>query len=742
MASFFVTPYPTFNPSNGTSCVVWFDAADPRTMNMSSATVTNWRSKGAYSLFASTFSTNTNPILSTFNGYPGVYFNGSTNCISTNAIANGGTTGMTWIACSVNLTPITATIPIDASLVIAAGLPERAIRYTFNTNATCYSINNGNLRQDTNNNSNGIRGFIDTAATLSTFVNGSSFTTVNSPVTFAQHSNMGFRLGSWNVGYLNGFINEVLIFSTALTTQQYQTVEGYLAQKWGYIESLPAGHPGRISTLYNSNQIYTLPTLTNVNFFSPPSISGLSLWLDGADSSQFTFSSGSNIATWKDKSGLNNTATATGSPVLQTYTINGRQSVFLSNAPYFTGSISITGATVTTFAVATTTATLPLTGSDQRLVSLVSGAGVDYGTQNGTIALFNQGNSSWIGTWRVSGPIANSGITQNVPFLACSKYDGTNGFLWKDGSPGSIASSASSGNFNVTKYGIGNLANPTSEFWRGYIGEVIIYNTSLSDTDRQNVETYLAQKWGLNSFLPAGHPGLNRSLNLSGPKSTSLPATITTPNYLINITTFSAANINLVGGASFSSGRLEITDSTNTEASAGWFTNRVSLVQKFTSIFNVSFQSTNADGATFCIQNINNTSALGGNGGALGFQGIGANSLCITLKTYDGGAANFSTEVLTGGAAPNLVGASGILDTQLGLTAAGTTWNLRVTVNWNGTNLNYTILNTDNGNSFTSNAAYNIPSIVGTNNPFIGFTGGTGGLRQFCYVTSWQYYTY
>ena len=126
----------------------------------------------------------------------------------------------------------------------------------------------------------------------------------------------------------------------------------------------------------------------------------------------------------------------------------------------------------------------------------------------------HQGNSSWIGTWRVSGPIANSGITQNVPFLACSKYDGTNGFLWKDGSPGSIASSASSGNFNVTKYGIGNLANPTSEFWRGYIGEVIIYNTSLSDTDRQNVETYLAQKWGLNSFLPAGHPGLNRSLNL------------------------------------------------------------------------------------------------------------------------------------------------------------------------------------------------------------------------------------
>jgi hypothetical protein len=481
-------------------------------------------------------------------------------------------------------------------------------------------------------------------------------------------------------------------------------------------------------------------TIQYFNYFSPTNIAGCCLWLDGLDNTRFTFSSGSNIATWLDKSGVGNTATGVSSPVLTANLINGRQAIATATGPYFTGPISITGATVTTFAVATTTASLPLGGSDQRLVSLVSGGGVDYGTQNGTIALFNQGNSSWIGTWRVSGPIANSGITQNVPFLACSKYDGTNGFLWKNGSPGSIASSPSSGNFNVTKYGIGNLANPTSEFWRGYIGEVIIYNTALSDTDRRNVEGYLAQKWGLTASLIAGHPGLTQSLSLGKPGI--LAATLIPNIYWINITTFSAANINLVGGASFSSGRLEITDSSTQEASAGWFTSRVSLVQKFTSIFNMSFQSTQADGATFCIQNINNTSAIGSSGGALGFQGIGANSLCITLKTYDGNAANFSTEVLTGGAAPNLVGASGILDTQLGLTAAGTTWNLRVTVNWNGTNLNYTILNTDNGNSFTSNAAYNISSIVGTNNPYIGFTGGTGGLRQFCYVTSWQYYTY
>ena len=300
----------------------------------------------------------------------------------------------------------------------------------------------------------------------------------------------------------------------------------------------------------NNSSGNALPaTMQYFNYFSPSNITGCCLWLDSQDNSTFTFSSGSNIATWLDKSGVGNNATGVSSPVLTANLINGKQAIATATGPYFTGSISITGNTVTTFAVALTTASLPLGGSDQRLVSLVSGGGVDYGTQNGTIALFNQGNSSWIGTWRVSGPIANSGITQNVPFLACSKYDGTNGFLWKNGSPGSIASSASSGNFNVTKYGIGNLANPTSEFWRGYIGEVIIYNTALSDTDRRNVEGYLAQKWGLTASLIAGHPGLTQSLPLGKPGT--LAVTIIAA---VNIIVVSANLLQNLDAASYSSG--------------------------------------------------------------------------------------------------------------------------------------------------------------------------------------------
>ena len=216
-----------------------------------------------------------------------------------------------------------------------------------------------------------------------------------------------------------------------------------------------------------------------------------------------TFSSGSNISQWRDKSGLGNHATATGSPVLTGNSINAYPAIVTSSGQYFTGPTSVTGTVVTVFAVAKTTRTLPNSGIDQRLVSLANGANVDYGRADGVIALFNQGSSSSITTYRVAS-VAGSTITTNAAFQVVCKYDGTNGFIWEDGTSG--GSSASSGTFGVTKYGIGNQANPTTEYWIGSIGEVLIYNVALTDTQRQLVEGYLAWKWGLQASLPADHP--------------------------------------------------------------------------------------------------------------------------------------------------------------------------------------------------------------------------------------------
>jgi hypothetical protein len=211
------------------------------------------------------------------------------------------------------------------------------------------------------------------------------------------------------------------------------------------------------------------------------------------------------VTQWNDKSGNANNATATGTPVYTPNSINNLSSIYLGRNPYFTGSVSITGTTFTCFAVATTTASLPLTGTDQRLVSLSNGTNFDFDGSNRAAALFNRTATNTIGTYRADTVIANNPIVSNTPFIAVSQYNGTNGYLWLNGSPGSLPSFASSGTFAITKYGIGDEANPTGEYWQGYIGEVIIFNTSLTDNQRQQVEGYLAHKWNLINLLPSSH---------------------------------------------------------------------------------------------------------------------------------------------------------------------------------------------------------------------------------------------
>ena len=51
--------------------------------------------------------------------------------------------------------------------------------------------------------------------------------------------------------------------------------------------------------------------------------------------------------------------------------------------------------------------------------------------------------------------------------------------------------------FAITKYSVGTQPNANGDWWKGYVSEVLIYNSALSTTNRQIVETYLATKWSI-----------------------------------------------------------------------------------------------------------------------------------------------------------------------------------------------------------------------------------------------------
>ena len=73
--------------------------------------------------------------------------------------------------------------------------------------------------------------------------------------------------GLWEImsfygsGYLNGQLAEILVYPTVLNEADRQSVEGYLAHKWGTTGSLPEDHPYKTSepTTDTEGFPYTFP---------------------------------------------------------------------------------------------------------------------------------------------------------------------------------------------------------------------------------------------------------------------------------------------------------------------------------------------------------------------------------------------------------------------------------------------------------------------------------------------------
>ena len=55
---------------------------------------------------------------------------------------------------------------------------------------------------------------------------------------------------------------------------------------------------------------------------------------------------------------------------------------------------------------------------------------------------------------------------------------------------------------------IGKHGTASSQYWHGHIAEIIIFNKNHSVNEREEVEGYLAQKWGLTGSLTNGHSSL------------------------------------------------------------------------------------------------------------------------------------------------------------------------------------------------------------------------------------------
>jgi hypothetical protein len=189
----------------------------------------------------------------------------------------------------------------------------------------------------------------------------------------------------------------------------------------------------------------------------------------------------------------------------------------------------------------------------------------------------------------------------------------------------------------------------------------------------------------------------------------------------------------LNGSTDLDDSRLQLTDGGSSEAGSAWFYSPVN-VQAFSTTFTFQLSNPLADGMTFAIQGVG-TKALGSSGAGLGYQTIGK-SIAIKFDLYsNAGEGPDSTGLYSDGASPT-VPAINLSSTAINLHSDDT---MQVQLSYNGSTLTMVIEDIVTGGTYSTSWAVNIPSLVGGNTAYVGFTGGTGGNSSSQKILTWSY---
>ena len=210
-------------------------------------------------------------------------------------------------------------------------------------------------------------------------------------------------------------------------------------------------------------------------FFKPTLVNGLKLWLDASDLSTAG-------ATWTDKSGNGNHATKHNTPTVVTNAQNG-----LSLMRYDKVS-----------AAASTDYHEWNDINDMRTIFAVFKR--DSGNNGGILTDDSVYHFFSHGTQMIHSGHGHANIRNGL-----YKLNGSSITAISTNYPAHLSIVAIRPTGNVEASRIGRDRSSNNYHFDGDYGELIVFNTALSDDDMVSVEGYLAHKWGLTGLLPSTH---------------------------------------------------------------------------------------------------------------------------------------------------------------------------------------------------------------------------------------------
>jgi hypothetical protein len=503
----------TNSPTSIGGLALWLDANDATTLTLSGSNVSQWSDKSGTSNHAVQATASNRPTYATDSGYPAVAFSGSAQYLfGTNPLLTSTSMSMFIVHRTTN-TSATQYVFFDYKVINSNYVQFLNVSgsYTGNiTYATSPVTDKAFTYSSTSNRT--MTSFVDspTNTTNNFYANGARVTTTltSGGVSNVATDAVGYGIGvfrqtlttAYGTFYFQGYIYEIIVYLTELTSSQRQQVERYLSKKWGV---------SLTSSLPNSHPFYSITP--GLRTFRPIDIDGCALWLDAADATTLTLSS-SNVTQWNDKSGnayhavgYNNTATynATGLNSKPALTFSSTKSMV---APVPAGTFP---SAVSTFVVyqfsgvanggsvyTIINRTIASSSNLAAPFSMYEVAGTDYRyTGNGGTGAGRQqtyGSSTGTLYTTTTPTIYYFNITSNAPTT------------WNESVNGVTATySMSNSTYGGSAYGdtasnvcIGGRLD-TGVFMNGFISEVIMYNTTLTTAQRQQVETYLIRKWGI-----------------------------------------------------------------------------------------------------------------------------------------------------------------------------------------------------------------------------------------------------
>jgi len=469
-----LTPYlPVISPLSIPGCSLWLDGADPAGTGVTpsnGATVSTWVDKATAKNATATGTP-------TYLTGGGVNFNGSSYFLN-----QAFTMNLSQRSIFIVMQETSRTIYSGILTFIPTATSESDFFTVETTNGVqFYGAAYTSVLGNSSLIAKGIYNDNMNVTTGSGYFNGTNATNVTAGAVAGTSS--GYTVGGrWLNGSisgsyrLNAVIYEIIVFNTPLTTSQRQTIEGYLARKWGISISatLPSPHPFK-----------SILPATAAHFY-PTDITGCSLWLDAADSSTLVLS-GSNVTQWNDKSGNGRNVSASSSyPTFTTNGIlfNGATPNVLSNAASFPSTTALNSFVVFISTVAST----------RQRVFVYS-----YSGQNRYVSTDTTFNSMSTNASQGYGPVSYSPNTTYI--YSANTYTGSSISHSENGVESSYQLEPAT--VSSTKLIVGG---ESTVYFTGTICEIILYDAFFTTSQRQKVEGYLAHKWGLVNSLPSKHP--------------------------------------------------------------------------------------------------------------------------------------------------------------------------------------------------------------------------------------------